>query len=109
MRWAFSAVVAAFVACTASSAAHAQASGGSTDCPGIGGAKLPTKARFDNGAILTAVERNQGKMRHELVSPDRPNVTVVTYYGLFTLMTEVPTSKEEYTYDQDLAQFIPLR
>jgi hypothetical protein len=58
---------------------------------------------------LTVVERNEGKMRHELVSPDKPKVTVATYCGLFTLMMEVPTWQQEYTYDQDLAQFIPLK
>jgi len=58
---------------------------------------------------LTVIERGSRQMRHELLSPDGRKTTVVTYRGLFTLTTALPTLTFEMTWHQDLTQFVPLQ
>jgi hypothetical protein len=106
MRKSFWAVV-AIVACLAGSVAHAQTAGGPASC--LNGDKLPTKATFDNGFVQTVLERSGGKLHHEMMAPGGQKASVVSYYGLFTLTSELPTVKIEYTYNQDLTQFMPLK
>src|SRR5258708_510516 len=97
----------AIVVCLAGSVAHAQTAGGPTSC--LDGDKLPTKATFDNGFVQTVIERSGGKLHHEMMAPGGQKASVVSYYGLFTLTSELPTVKIEYTYNQNLPQFMPLK
>jgi hypothetical protein len=106
MRKAFWGVV-AIVACLAGSVAHAQTAGGPASC--LDGDKLPTKATFDNGFVQTVLDRSGGKLHHEMMAPGGQKASVVSYFGLFTLTSESPMVKLEYTYNQDLAQFMPLK
>src|SRR3954452_24385671 len=75
--------------------ADAQTFSQSADCPGLGASSLPKKATFDNGFVLTILDRNGAIMRHETTSPDGRKGTVVTYKGLFTLSSENPLAKFE--------------
>src|SRR5262245_58215701 len=104
MRAAFWTAIAAFVASSACVAAHAQTSGQPADC-----VKLPTQATFQSGAVLTVIARNDGKMQHETATPDGSKVTMLTYGGLFTLRAETPTVTLDYRWNQDLAQYFPLK
>ena len=71
--------------------------------------QLPTKATFDNGTIVTVLERRDGKIRYETRSPDGKTLTVVSYGGLFALTTDVAGVTYDVTWTQDLAQFFPLK
>ena len=102
------AMIAAIAGFMAGSVAHAQTSGKSTGCLGMNGERLPTQATFDDGSIVTVLERSSGKLRYEVVSPGKVKASMLTY-GLFTLTSESPTVTFEFTWNQDLTQFMPLK
>jgi hypothetical protein len=52
------------------SLAHAQTSDKSADCLGMNGAKLPAKVTFDDGSVLTVIDRSGGKVRQEVLTAD---------------------------------------
>lgn len=91
------------------SLAQAQTSDTSAVCPGINGAKLPTQVTYDDGSVLTVVDRSDGKMRQELVTPDGRKSNVLTRYGLFVLTSDSQLGKLEHSWNQDLTQFFPLK
>jgi hypothetical protein len=109
MRRQLFAIIAAIAAFMAGSAAHAQTSGTSTACLGMNGERLPTQATFDDGSIVTVLDRGGGKVRLDVAFLDKAKTSTLTYYGLFTLITELPTVTAEFTWNQDLTQFVPLK
>ena len=88
---------------------YAQASDEPVGCPGIGGAKLPTKVTFDDGSVMTVVDRNDGKVHEQRRTSDGKKSDVVTYRGLFLLSFNLPTSRINYNWKQDLPSFFPLK
>jgi hypothetical protein len=109
MRRQLFAMIAAIAGFMARSVAHAQTSGTSTACLGMNGERLPTQATFDDGSIVTVLDRSGGKLRYESASPDKTKMSILTYYGLFTLTAELPAGTSEFTWNQDLTQFVPLK
>jgi hypothetical protein len=109
MRRQLFAIIAPLAAFMAGSAAHAQTSDKSTACLGMNGERLPTQATFDDGSIVTVLDRSGGKLRYDVASPDKAKISMLTYYGLFTLTAEFPTATSEFTWNQDLTQFLPLK
>jgi len=102
MRRSFWTIVAAFMAWSEASAAHAQTSD-------LACAKLPTRATFQDGSGLNVIERGDGKLRYETTGRHR-TVTELTYGGLFTLTTTAGTTPtSEYAWNQELAKFFPLK
>jgi hypothetical protein len=91
MRGAFRAIFVALAGLSVGSLAQAQTSDTSAICPGINGAKLPTRATFDDGSVLTVLDRSNGKVRQELVTANGRKLNSVTYNGLFVLSSDVPT------------------
>ncbi len=91
------------------SAAQAQVPTPSAECPGLNGAKLPTKATFDNGDVTTVLERSEAWLRYETLSRTGAMTTVTSYRGLFTLTTDNPILSSEFAWKQDLSQFVPLK
>jgi hypothetical protein len=108
MRRQLFAMIAAIAGFMAGSVAHAETSGTSTGCLGMNGARLPTQATFDDGSIVTVLDRSGGKMRYEWASPGQAKSSMLTY-GPFTLTSELPTVTFEFTWNQDLTQFMPLQ
>lgn len=89
--------------------AHAQTSDKPADCPGLNGAKLPAKVTFDNGSVVTVIDRNGGKVTEDSLTANGHKTNIVTLYGLFTLTFDSPNMKIENTWNQDLAKFVPLK
>src|SRR4051812_38151457 len=100
-------MIAATTGFMAGSEAHAQTSG-PTGCLGLNGARLPTEATFDDGSIVTVLERSGRKLRYEVAPPGKAKSTMLTY-GLFPLKSELPTVTFEFTWNQDLTQFMSLK
>src|SRR5436305_3470157 len=103
--------IAPIAAFMAGPVAHDQPSGTSdksTGCLGMNGERLPTQATFDDGSIVTVLERSGGKLRYEVAAPGKPKSSILTY-GLFTLKSELPTVTFEFTWNQDLTQFMSLK
>ena len=74
------ATIAAIAGFMAGSVAHAQTSGQSTGCPGMNGAKASDKsATFDDGSIVTVLERRDGTLRYEAVSPGQAKSSTLSY------------------------------
>jgi len=115
MRRAFCVTFVALAGLVIGSFARAQTSEKPAVCPGMNGAKLPTRVTYDDGSALTVVDRSGGKMYQEVMTPNGRKQYVVTYNGLFVLTSDVPTAKREQiakleqTWKQDLAQFFPLK
>jgi hypothetical protein len=115
MRGAFRAIIVALAGLIVGSLAQAQTSDTSAVCPGMNGAKLPTKVTYDDGSVLTVVDRSGGKMYQVVTTADGRKLYAVTYNGLFVLTSDVPTAKREQTakleqtWNQDLSQFFPLK
>jgi len=116
MRGAFGAILVTLAGLIVGSLAQAQTSDTSAICPGINGAQLPTRVTFDDGSVVTVVDRSDGKMHQEFVTANGRKLDVVDYQGLFVLTSDVPTGKEpdqtaklEQTWNQDLTQFFPLK
>ncbi len=115
MRGAFCAIFVALAGLVIGALAQAQPSDTSATCPGMNGAKLPTKVTYDDGSALTVVNRSGGKMYQEVTTADGRKLYAVTYNGLFVLTSDVPTAKREQTakleqtWKQDLTQFFPLK
>jgi hypothetical protein len=95
-------IVAAFIALSNASVAHAQTSG--PEC-----ARLPMRATFQDGTGFNVLERGDGKLRYETFGRHRI-LTTLTYGGLFTLTTAAGTTPtSEHTWNQDLVKFFPLK
>src|SRR5258708_3951431 len=108
MRPQLFAMIAPLAAFMAGSLAHAETSRKSTACLGMDGERLPTKATFDDGSIVTVLDRSGGKLRYDVASPGKAKSSMLTY-GLFTLTAELPAGTSEFTWNQDLTQFMPLK
>src|SRR5204862_5118033 len=98
MRRQLFAMIAAITGFMAGSLAHAETSGTSTGCLGMNGERLPIKATFDDGSIVTVLERSDGKLRYEAASTGQGKISILTYYGLFTLTAELPTATSDFTW-----------
>jgi hypothetical protein len=116
MRGAFRAIFVMLAGLMVGSLAQAQTSDTSVACPGINGARLPTRVTYDDGSVLTVVDRSDGKVHHEVMIPNGRKFDVVEYQGLFMLTSDAPTGKErdqtgtlEQSWNQDLTQFFPLK
>jgi hypothetical protein len=116
MRGAFGTAFVTLAGLIVGSLAQAQTSDASAICPGINGAKLPTKVTYDDGSVLIVVDRSDGKVHQQVMMANGRKFDVVDYQGLFVLTSDVPTGKEpdqtaklEQTWNQDLTQFFPLK
>lgn len=99
------AIALAFVFFISGEVAHAQ----QADCLAPGNTKLPSKVAFDDGSTIAVVDRLGDKLRTETTLPDGRKSAGSAYRGLFVLMRELPTMTAEYRWNQDLAQFFPLK
>jgi hypothetical protein len=85
------------------------ASAQQADCFTAGDARLPSKVTYDNGSTLTVLDRLGGELRSETTLPDGKKTRGSAYRGLFVSMRELPTMTAEYSWNQDLARFFPLK
>jgi hypothetical protein len=116
MRGAFRAMFVTLSGLIVGSFAQAQTSDTSAVCPGINGAKLPTQVTYDDGSVLTVIDRSAGKVHQEVTTANGRKFDAVDYQGLFVLTSDVPTGKErgqtgklKQNWNQDLTQFFPLK
>lgn len=79
------------------------------DCSITGNAKLPLKVTLDDGSTIAVLDRVGGRFRTVTTLPDGRKSEGSAYRGLFVSTRELPTTRVEYRWNQDLARFFPLK
>jgi len=98
-------VIASLVCCLSGAIAQAQ----QADCDTAIDTKLPLKVTFDDGSIITALDRGKDNLRSEATLADGRKANGSTHQGLFPLTRQIPSGTLTFDWKQNLAQFFPLK